>query len=150
MNDLLFYSIWIIPSIIIISILVYNKFYTRPCYKHIYIKIKLSNDNNFTNIDSSFIKDNNKIIYWISSNDKYVNNNSSTSNIDYSIKSHYSNNNISNIENKTATVSINCNELKNISNNSVPLYIHYRIINDNGKLSDVYVNKINVSNCQNW
>jgi hypothetical protein len=110
----------------------------------------LTNDNNFTKLDSNFIKNNNKVTYWLSSNDKYSNNTKNSSKIDwdYSTKSHYTNNNISNIENNTAVISINCDEIK--MKNTTPLYIHYRIINHDGKLSDVYVNKIDVSECKNW
>jgi hypothetical protein len=98
--------------------------------KFIDLLLKFGEQDNFTNIDNSSIKDNNKIMYWTAPLNNDVQNS----------KGNFSNSGVTNILNNSSLINIDCSQISDI-----PKHVHYRIVDSDGKLSGVYVNKNNIS-----
>jgi len=100
--------------------------------KFINLLMHFSEQENFTNIDNSIIKDNNKVMYWTVP----LNNDITNS------KGNFGNSGVTNILNNSSLINIDCNQINDDNN---PKHVHFRIVDSEGKLSGVYVNKNNIS-----
>jgi len=131
-----YYYLYIIFSIGLIGIVYFGlSSNLKTDKKYIKLLIKLDSQDNFTNMDNNNIKDNHKLMYWIAPLNNDVNNN----------KGSFDNNSgVTNILNNGSMINIDCTK-----NNDIAKYVHYRIVDSDGKLSGVYMNKNNISNMCN-
>ena len=117
-----YYYLYIIFSISLIGIVYFGlSSNLKTDKKYIKLLIKLDSQDNFTNMDDNNIKDNHRLMYWIAPL-----------------------NNVTNILNNSSMINIDCTK-----NNDIAKYVHYRIVDSDGKLSGVYMNKNNISSMCN-
>ena len=123
-----------LSSFVLISIIYIaaaSSYNSKTYKKYIKLRLQLNEQDNFTNIDDSIIKDNNKLMYWIAPLNNDIHN----------IKDNFGTSGVTNILNNSSLIDIDCSK-NNINNEK---YVHFRIVDSDGKLSGVYVNKNNIS-----
>ena len=124
---------YIISSLVIISIIYIastSSYNSNTYKKYIKLRLQLNSQDNFTNIDDSNIKDNHKLMYWIAPLNNDIHN----------IKDNFGTSGVTNILNNSSLIDIDCSK-----NNTNEKYVHFRIVDSDGKLSGVYINKNNIS-----